>query len=150
MINRHRDPYSLCVVVIFVWYPTGCAAMILCREWILLCRETGIKYLEIAHLFTQWGAQHAPKIIAEVEGKSQCIFGWETQATGIQYCDFLKQFIPELLKVLEAENILEDTYFHVSDEPDIQHYQSYKEAKADSNNTSNLVRKSQSRRENRR
>ena len=37
-------------------------------RWVDMCDRIGIKYFEIAHLFTQWGAKHAPKIMATVNG----------------------------------------------------------------------------------
>ena len=52
----------------------------LLEKWIEMCLSEGIEYFEIAHFFTQWGAAHAPKIVAEVDGKIQKIFGWETDA----------------------------------------------------------------------
>ena len=42
----------------------------------------GVKYFEIAHLFTQWGAAHAPKIMASTPNGYERIFGWDTDATG--------------------------------------------------------------------
>jgi len=45
-----------------------------------MCKEHGIQCFEIAHLFTQWGAKHAPKIMATVDGEYRKIFGWETDS----------------------------------------------------------------------
>ncbi|MBQ3669629.1 MAG: hypothetical protein II920_10450, partial [Clostridia bacterium] len=59
------------------------------RRWIELAQSAGIRYFEIAHLFTQWGALHAPKIIAIVDGVEKRIFGWETDAAGEEYRHFL-------------------------------------------------------------
>ena len=61
------------------------------RQWIDLCLKTGIEYFEMAHLFTQWGAEHAPKIVAKVDGEEQKIFGWETDAHGEEYGEFLNR-----------------------------------------------------------
>lgn len=44
------------------------------KKWIDLCEKCGIKYFEISHLFTQWGAYHAPKIMATVDGEYTQIF----------------------------------------------------------------------------
>lgn len=35
-------------------------------KWIDLCIKNNIEYYEISHLFTQWGAKNAPKIMATV------------------------------------------------------------------------------------
>ena len=31
-------------------------------RWLELCKKYGIEYLEISHLYSQWGAEHTPKI----------------------------------------------------------------------------------------
>ena len=64
------------------------------KYWINLCHSFGIKYFEMAHFFTQWGAGHAPKVMATVDGEYKRIFGWETDATGDDYVKFLNAFIP--------------------------------------------------------
>ena len=40
-------------------------------RWVEMARRCGVEYYEIAHLFTQWGAKHAPKIVASVNGHMQ-------------------------------------------------------------------------------
>ena len=95
------------------------------ERWIDLCLSLGIQYFEIPHFFTQWGALHAPKIIANVCGETKQIFGWETDALGDAYADFLSALIPALLGVLKKKGVDKHTYFHVSDEPklpDLEHY----------------------------
>ena len=51
-------------------------------RWIDMCNRVGIEFFEISHLFTQWGAGHAPKVMATVDGEYKRIFGWDTDATG--------------------------------------------------------------------
>lgn len=99
-------------------------------RWVDICRKHGIVYYEISHLFTQWGAQNAPKIMATVDGEYKKIFGWETDALSAEYQGFLRAFLPELTQFLRQEGILEQTYFHVSDEPKEKHEAQYKAAKA--------------------
>ena len=55
------------------------------RRWVEMCRRAGMEYFEMAHLFTQWGAEHAPKIVARVNGEEKRIFGWDTDASGQLY-----------------------------------------------------------------
>lgn len=95
------------------------------RRWIKLAKKSGIKYFEISHLFSQWGAVYAPKIIAD--GKK--LFGWETSATSKEYKEFLQSFLPELVEVLKEEKIEKYTYFHISDEPSAEQRESYQAAK---------------------
>jgi hypothetical protein len=87
------------------------------KRWIDLAKEKGIGYFEISHLFTQWGAACAPKIIAEVKGKEKKIFGWETAGDSPEYRGFLTSFLPALTNFLRKEGIEKTTYFHISDEP---------------------------------
>lgn len=98
-------------------------------RWIRLCRERKIRFFEISHLFTQWGARHAPKIIAEENGECRRIFGWETDAYGDEYREFLSQFLPELVKYLNEQGLGRNVFFHVSDEPALEHIENYKKAR---------------------
>ncbi|MBQ9084605.1 MAG: hypothetical protein IJY24_03015, partial [Clostridia bacterium] len=66
-------------------------------RWVDMCDRIGIKYFEIAHFFTQWGAKHAPKVMATVDGEYKKIFGWETSATDPEYTKFLRSFITDFL-----------------------------------------------------
>ena len=93
-------------------------------------QKCGIKYYEITHLFTQWGAGHAPKIIAEVDGEKKRIFGWETDSCGKEYREFLAAFIPALLTELKALGVDKFCRFHVSDEPSAEQLEKYKDAKS--------------------
>lgn len=98
-------------------------------RWIELCKKCGMEYFEISHLFTQWGAGYAPKIMADVNGKSQRIFGWDTPASSPQYRCFLTQYLPKLTQRLKALGIDKRTFFHISDEPSIEHLENYKAVK---------------------
>ncbi|WNQ09062.1 DUF4091 domain-containing protein [Paenibacillus aurantius] len=100
------------------------------ERWISLCEEEGIPYLEMSHLFTQWGAKHAPKIIAEVDGTLQQIFGWDTDAAGPEYEAFLDAFLPDLIAFLQRTGWEDKCYFHISDEPNLSHLESYSKASA--------------------
>lgn len=98
-------------------------------RWIEMCDRVGIKYFEISHFFTQWGALHAPKIMASVNGKYKKIFGWETDATSPEYTHFLRSFVKAFLEHMEARGDDKRCYFHISDEPKADQLDSYKSAK---------------------
>ena len=83
-------------------------------RWVDMCDRVGIKYLEIAHFFTQWGAEHAPKIMATVDGEYKKIFGWETDATGAEYTAYLQAFIPAFLEHMKARGDDQRCFFHIS------------------------------------
>ena len=99
-------------------------------RWIDMCDRCGIEYLEISHFFTQWGAAHAPKIMATVDGEYKKIFGWDTDASGEEYSSFLRTFLKAFLSHLKARGDDKRCFFHVSDEPGIAHLENYKKAKA--------------------
>lgn len=98
------------------------------KMWVEMCNELGVKYFEFSHLFTQWGAKHAPKIVAQVNGLEERVFGWDTDATGEAYKNFLAQFLPQLVAFIRANGLEERSYFHVSDEPGEQHIPTYESA----------------------
>lgn len=87
----------------------------------------GIKYIEFSHLFTQWGGECCPKIMAETEsGKTEKIFGWETASDSKEYLAFLDAFLPQLVDVIDKNGWRETCYFHITDEPSITHLEKYK------------------------
>lgn len=88
------------------------------KKWIEVCKKYGIEKFEIAHLFTQWGTGKTPKIVVETEKGKEKMFGWHTDALGAEYKTFLCTFLPELIRFLTSEGIYDNTYFHVSDEPE--------------------------------
>ena len=55
------------------------------EKFIKFVIKKGIKYLELSHLFTQWGGEHCPKIIAKTKDGERQIFGWETDSHGEEY-----------------------------------------------------------------
>lgn len=99
-------------------------------RWVRLAQKCGIKYFEISHLFSQWGAKYTPKIVAEVNGSQKRIFGWETSADSIEYAEFLSAFIPQLIKVIRSLGIEKSTFFHISDEPNEDQIESYSRSKS--------------------
>ena len=96
-------------------------------EWFMrFAEERGVKYFEMAHLFTQWGAKYAPKIVADVNGTQKRIFGWDTEALSTEYKAFLSQFLPELRSWLIEKGYYNRCYFHISDEPNQEIFDQYK------------------------
>lgn len=87
------------------------------ERWVKTAKRAGMKWFEMAHLFTQWGAKHAPKIVAKVNGEEKRIFGWDTDAVGEEYVGFLKSYLPALTGELRRLGIADRSIFHVSDEP---------------------------------
>ncbi|WP_409347010.1 DUF4091 domain-containing protein [Paenibacillus sp. MBLB4367] len=98
------------------------------KRWVDMADSAGIRYFEFSHLFTQWGAAHAPKIMATENGEYKRIFGWETDAHGEAYKAFLNGFLPELVAFIGKHGLNDRSYFHVSDEPSMSHLESYRSA----------------------
>ena len=99
-------------------------------KWIDMAHSVGIEYFELAHFYTQWGARHAPKIMATVDGKYKRIFGWKTRANSRKYKAFLTALSVELKKYLEEKNLKDKVLIHVSDEPATSVLRAYKKASA--------------------
>lgn len=99
-------------------------------RWIQMAQRCGIRYFELSHFYTQWGARYAPKVMATVDGEYKRIFGWDTKANGGSYKAFLSCFALELKKYLEENDLRDRVFIHVSDEPNMSMLSSYKKASA--------------------
>ena len=78
------------------------------KKWIDLAQRCGIRYFEMSHFFTQWGAKHAPKIVAiDRKGREKKIFGWSTRTSSKAYDDFLRQFGSALVRFIDDNGIRE-------------------------------------------
>ena len=104
-------------------------------RWIDMCDRVGIEFFEISHFFTQWGAGHAPKVMATVDradGTSEYkrIFGWDTDATGEAYTRFLRTLVPAFLAHMKERGDDQRCLFHISDEPNVSQLEQYKKSKA--------------------
>lgn len=100
----------------------------LLERWISLGERCGVHYYEFSHLFTQWGAQYAPKIMATEQGQLKRIFGWETDASGEAYGKFLEALLPELDRFIQEQGLGDRVFFHISDEPTVDQLASYRTA----------------------
>lgn len=98
------------------------------KRWIDLAFSCGMKYIEFSHLYTQWGAAHAPKIMAETTDGYKRIFGWETNAHGKRYEEFLRQFAKALIEFIDEEGIRDKVMFHTSDEPSTENIFKYRKS----------------------
>ena len=100
------------------------------RRWVELCRKHRITEIEVAHLFTQWGAVCAPKIWVNTPAGPEKRFGWHTPAVGGEYTRFLREFLPALKEELDRLVGLDHVWFHISDEPHDHEKETYAAAKA--------------------
>ncbi len=89
----------------------------LLKRFIDICRKKGVEYFEHPHLFSQWGSESAPKIVATVNGKEKQIFGWKTKSMGRSYITFLRKYLTSLKEFIYSEKLEKRFMFHISDEP---------------------------------
>ncbi len=97
-------------------------------RWVDMATRCGVQFFEISHLFTQWGAAHCPKIVVRTGRGEERLFGWEDDAAGTQYQAFLAQFLPALVAFIHERGLRRKVYFHVSDEPSLEHLESFARA----------------------
>ncbi len=98
------------------------------RRYIALCRKHGIRYFETAHMFSQWGAQYAPNIWVTENGEGGYLFGWHTPSDDPAYIAFLKQYIAAIAAEVRTLGIEKQTYYHISDEPNMTTMATYQTA----------------------
>jgi hypothetical protein len=99
------------------------------ERWLRMCERHGIRTLEIAHLFTQWGARATPAIYVETPEGTEQRFGWDVPATDPSYRALLERLLPALRGYLEAR-WAGDVFFHISDEPRAEMLEDYRRARA--------------------
>ena len=100
------------------------------KRFVDLARSCGISRFEWPHLFTQWGVERAILVYRKRDGADEPLWPRTTGATSEMYREFLGQYLPSLKRFLEAEGILEASFFHVSDEPHADHLANYRNARA--------------------
>lgn len=88
------------------------------RKYIKIAKECGIEKFEWSHLFSQWGCYHPVRIYKGHGETEELIFPFEeTAATSETYKNFLSILMPKFKSFLEEEQILDKSFFHISDEP---------------------------------
>lgn len=95
-------------------------------EFMDFALSKNIKYFEMSHLTTQWGAAACPKIMADTDEGYKRIFGWDTPSLGDEYVAFLHAFLPALDAFLKKKGVADKCFFHVSDEPSKEQYEHFK------------------------
>ncbi len=98
-------------------------------RWLELCRKHGMRAIEVAHLFTQWGAEATPAIYVDTDAGQERRFGWDVPATDPRYRTLLQQLLPQLRDFLDEHWGLENVIFHISDEPQTANLATYSAAK---------------------
>ncbi|QEK07016.1 glycoside hydrolase domain-containing protein [Treponema phagedenis] len=100
------------------------------HRYAALAKKCGIRYLEISHLFTQWGAKHPPQIFGSKNGTQTLLFGKQTDLKDNSYAEFLSVFLPALILEIEKAGFKNRAFFHISDEPSLADKVNYTYAKS--------------------
>jgi len=101
------------------------------RRFIDMCREIGFKKFEWSHLWIYWGAENPVRVYTR-KG-DEFVMLWPPDISGYSdvFLNFLDQFLPEFHEFLVKEDLLDDSYFHLSDEPgEGRHIENYRKARA--------------------
>ena len=97
-------------------------------RWLSLCARHGMQNIEIAHLFTQWGARATPAIYVDTPSGLEQRFGWHVPATDPSYRELLSELLPRLREHLTA-HWRGTVMFHLSDEPAADMLEDYRRAR---------------------
>ncbi len=117
-----------CTQLVKIFYENGKYSFdfSLLERWVKLAQKNKIKGLEISHLFSQWGLAYTPNIKVVENGVEDYKFGWHVEGRSPEYKEFLTQFLPTLVNFFKEQGIKDNCWFHVSDEPHIDHLEAYK------------------------
>lgn len=99
-------------------------------RWVEAALRVGVEYFEVSHLYSQWGATHAPKIMGYDNGEYRRIFGWETDAFSDEYKTFLRAFLTAFIEEMKRLGVDKKCLYHISDEPGLAQLENYKCAKS--------------------
>lgn len=99
------------------------------KKFVDMCKGMGYKKFEWAHLWMYWGVETAMRVYTVKNDKYELLWPADLPAFSDTYVNFLEQFLPALHEFLKKENLLNDSYFHVSDEPWSEHVPNYKKAR---------------------
>ena len=95
-------------------------------KFMKIASDNGIRYFEHCHLFSQWGAAHAPCIYDKT---GNLLFGWDTDAAGEEYRSFIRSYLESFIAFVRSEGYSDDRIiFHISDEPTEKQLEGYRKA----------------------
>jgi len=94
-----------------------------------MCKEIGFKQFEWSHLWIYWGVNN-PMRVYKKEGDKYVML-WPPDISGFSdtYVNFLKQFLPAFHQFMAQEGLLDNSYFHLSDEPGGEAVDRYRHAR---------------------
>ncbi|WP_319586208.1 DUF4091 domain-containing protein [uncultured Desulfobulbus sp.] len=87
------------------------------KRFVKLARDAGTEHYEWSAFWIYWGAKNPLRVYKWADGKAVMLWPPDADGHGPMFHNFLKQFLPEFHKFLLSEGILEQSFFHISDEP---------------------------------
>lgn len=100
------------------------------RRFVQMCKALGFQQFEWSHLWIYWGVENPIRVYTQRDGEHVMLWPPDTPATSETYLRFLRQFLPAFHEFLIAEDVLDRSYFHLSDEPGSdQHVENYRRAR---------------------
>jgi hypothetical protein len=101
------------------------------QRFIDLARKCGITRFEWPHMWIYWGVENPIRVYTWKDGKASMLWPPDIGATSETYLTFLRQFLPQFHDFLKKNDLLDKSFFHLSDEPGgDKHVQNYKKARA--------------------
>ena len=98
-------------------------------RWLDMYKRVGVKYYEISPVFSQWGADNTPKVVATENGEKKTIFGWGTNPLSAEYNTFIRAFLGGFIAHMKERGEDHKCWYHVSDEPVMDQFEQYKKAR---------------------
>ncbi|HEY3457388.1 MAG TPA: DUF4091 domain-containing protein [Bryobacteraceae bacterium] len=106
----------------FDWTPVA--------RFVELAKRNGIEYFEFPHLWLYWEIKYPIHVYQREGDHWNLLWPADAPATTGPFRVFLEQFLPGLHKFLTEQNLLEHSFFHVSDEPRGEAIENYRKAHA--------------------
>jgi len=98
------------------------------EKFMTMCKEVGYKKFEWSHLWVYWGVKNPVRVYKKVDNEYAMLWPPDISGFSDTFINFLKQFLPEFHNFLLEQDVLRDSYFHLSDEPGDNDIENYHEA----------------------
>ena len=98
-------------------------------RWLDMYKRVGVKYYEISPVFSQWGADNTPKVVATENGEKKTIFGWGTNPLSAEYNTFIRAFLSGFIAHMKERGEDHKCWYHISDEPVQDQFEQYKKVR---------------------
>ncbi len=99
-------------------------------KFLAMAKECGAEYFEWPHFWIYWGAENPIRVYKWVDGQAVMLWPPDLDGHGEVYHNFLRQFLPKFHDFLLEENVLDKSFFHISDEPgEGKHIENYRKGR---------------------